>query len=142
MGQSQPSKIIQCPQKSPQLLGEIFSSIPELNPVCRENSIKYWRGEYTADVNINLLEPFFNAHIAVALFNKNNRNSRDEYQYETAFEELRNLIIYYNKIEFIIYGDDELLEEVKKILKPVNQQFSDIKAQVMKEINDIKNAKK
>lgn len=115
--------------------------LPELHTICRRYETKSTWFEYDPAVDISSLKPFFDARIAVALFDGYEDNGIAHRQYKHSytirFNELVNLCRSDNryKITIVVYGDDDMLKEVKNITNKVDQK---IKQRIKDDLDQLK----
>jgi len=102
-----------------------FQSIPELDPSCRAPNVKHYVFEYGYNMDLSLLKPFFDARIALVLFNERKYGLYNvEYKYYTSFEGLQYIIKQprTSKIEIIVFGDSDIVDEAKNIVSDSMQK--------------------
>lgn len=96
-----------------------FQSIPELDPSCRSPDVKHYVFEYGYNMDLSLLKPFFDARVALVIFNEYKRGFYTvDYKYYTSFEGLQYIIKQprTSKIEIIVFGDSDIVDEAKNIV--------------------------
>jgi len=97
------------------------ASCSALSPVCRITGTRNIKFEYNSDMDNNSLKAFFDARLAIALFDKTATSvtSLIKYSYCVTFEKLQDVIKDGYQVEIIIFGDDEIIETAQKMIDDI-----------------------